>query len=72
MPDIEHPDISRVNRIGYVNVVAQPEHFGTDVMGDEILTGDTYIELPSGELLLEGNVEDYLIENLGWVFKTAD
>lgn len=72
MRDLEHPSITQVNKTGYENVVAQPEYFGTDVMGYEILTGDIYIELPNGELLLESNLEDYLIENLGWSFKTAD
>lgn len=72
MPDIEHPMITKINKTGYPNMVAQPEHFGTDVMDTEILTGDTYIELPDGELLLESNLEDYLIEVKGFVFKTAD
>ncbi|MEH7157503.1 YqaI family protein [Neobacillus drentensis] len=72
MPDLEHPSITQVNRTGYANVVAQPEHCGTDVMDHEILTGDSYIELPNGDLLLESNLEDYLIEHLGWVYKTAD
>jgi hypothetical protein len=72
LPDLEHPLITQVNRTGYANAVAQPEHFGTDVMDHEILTGDTYIVLPDGELLLESNSEDYQIEVLGWVFKTAD
>lgn len=72
MPDLEHPDITRANRTGYTNEVAQAEHFGTDVMDHEILVGDDYIELPNGELLLESNLEDYLIEHLEWKFKTAD
>jgi hypothetical protein len=72
MSDLEHPSITRVNKTGYANAVSQPEHFGTDIMGTEILTGDYYIELPNGELLLESNLEDYLIENLGWIYKTAD
>ncbi|MBT2735173.1 hypothetical protein [Bacillus sp. ISL-7] len=72
MPDLEHPSITQVNKTGYANVVAQPDHFGTDVMDHEILKGASYIELPNGDLLLESNVEDYQIEVLGWVFKTAD
>lgn len=39
MRDIEHPDITKVNRTGYANIVAQ---------------------------------EDYLIEVLGFEFKTAE
>jgi len=70
--DLEHPDITKANRTGYANVVAQPEHFGTDITGDEIVKGDSYIELPNGELLLESNIEDYTIEHLGWSYKTAD
>ncbi|MEH7249195.1 hypothetical protein V7114_20760 [Neobacillus niacini] len=72
MPDLEHPSITQVNKTGYANVVAQPEHFATDAMDHEILTGDSYIEFPNGNLLLESNLEDYLIETLGWVYKTAD
>jgi hypothetical protein len=72
MPDLEHPDITRTIQTGYPNLVSQPEHWGDDALGDEILNGDTYIELPNGEVLSESNLEDYLIENLGWVFKTAD
>ena len=72
MKDIEHPDITQARKTGYPNMVAQPEHFGTDIKGDEIVVGDSYIELPCGELLLESNLEDYLIENLGFRYKTAD
>ena len=72
MKDIEHPDITQARKTGYPNMVAQPEHFGTDIYGDEIVVGEDYIELPDGELLLESNLEDYLIEKLGFVYKTAD
>lgn len=72
LADIEHPDITQAHKTGYPNMVAQPEHWGTDVKGDEILVGDSYIELPNGECLLESNLEDYLIENLGFQYKTAD
>lgn len=72
MEHIEHPMVTQINKTGYPNIVAQPEHFGTDIMDTEILTGDSYIELPNGELLLETNLEDYLIKVKGFVFKTAD
>ncbi len=72
MRDIEHPMITQIEKTGYPNMVAQPEHCGTDIMDSEILVGDTYIELPNGESLLESNLEDYLIEFLGFQFKTAD
>jgi hypothetical protein len=72
LPDLEHPSITHVNRTGYANVVNQPEHFGTDVMGREIVKGNSYIEMPNGELLHEDSVEDYHIEVLGLTYKTAD
>ena len=72
MRDLEHPDLTRVNKTGYANVVDQKEHFGTDYFGHEIVKGNDYIELPDGKLLLERNIEDYTIEHLGWSYKTAD
>jgi hypothetical protein len=71
MADIEYPDITQAQKTGYPNLLAQPEHAGTDITGDEILEGDTVIELPNNELLLETNLEDYLIEELGFKFYTA-
>ncbi|MEH7093973.1 YqaI family protein [Neobacillus vireti] len=47
-----------------------PESFGDDVMGDEILKGDYYLE-HDGELILEINAIDYLCDHLGAVKKTA-
>lgn len=72
MPDLEHPLITQVNRTGYVNLVAQAEHAGTDINGNEVLVGDSIVLLPNGEMVPENDLEDYLIEHLGWVFKTAD
>lgn len=40
------------------------KHWGTDAMGDEILEGDEIIEIDD-EVVLESNLEDYLIEKLG-------
>ena len=73
MREIEHPDVTQAQRTGYpkVQVVAQPKHCGTDIYGSEILAGDAIILLPNGEILLEENLEDYLIEYIGAVFKTA-
>lgn len=68
---LEHPDITMVNQEGELNQASQPEHWGTDVMDHEILTGDEVIELPSGEFLLVDNLEDYLIERCGFQFKQA-
>lgn len=68
---LERTDISEANHNGFLNQVSQPEHWGTDVMDHEILTGDEIIELPSGEVLLVDNLEDYLIERCGFQFKQA-
>ncbi|PJN91016.1 YqaI family protein [Bacillus sp. mrc49] len=73
MADIEHPIVTEVNKTGYANLVAQPEHFGTDYFGNEVLIGDSVvIDSSNGELILEDSLEDYLIEVKGFQFKTAD
>ncbi|KEF40154.1 Hypothetical protein Yqai [Schinkia azotoformans MEV2011] len=73
MPDIEHPTISRTLKTGYPNMVVQPEHFGIDYFGDEILTGDDYVEDPdNGEIVLKENLERYLSDVYGFEFKTAE
>lgn len=65
---LEHP----INTLtGYPNLVAQPEHCGTDINGNEVLRGDSIVLLPNGEMVLEDNLEDYLIEQLGFRFVTA-
>jgi hypothetical protein len=48
------------------------EHWGCDAMGDEILIGDKIIETPNGDVVLEENLEDFLIELLGFTYKTAE
>jgi hypothetical protein len=54
-------------------VTEQPEHFGTDYFGNEILVGDSIVIDPaSGEIILEESLEDYLIEVKGFLFKSAD
>jgi hypothetical protein len=72
MKDLEHPQITKVNRTGYANLVNQPEHAGIDYFGNEILVGDSVIVAPNGEVILEDSFEDYLIEVLGFEFKTAE
>lgn len=73
MNDLEHPDVTKANKTGYANLVAQPEHFGTDYFGNEVLKGDSVVIDPSnGEMVLEDSLEDYLIEVKGFQFKTAD
>lgn len=73
MANLEHPDVTEANKTGYANLVAQPEHFGTDYFGNEVLKGDSVVIDPSnGEMILEDSLEDYLIEVKGFQFKTAD
>jgi hypothetical protein len=55
--------------IGF-EIEKSPESFGDDVMGDEILKGDYYLEL-DGELILEMNAIDYLVDHLGAARKVA-
>jgi len=68
----DHPTIERIERTGYPeNLLEQPEHFGSDVYGDEILSGDSYIE-DGGELVLKENLERYLADHYQFKFKMAD
>jgi hypothetical protein len=71
---IEHPMIMQINRTGYPKGIhEQPEHFGIDAMGDEILVGDSIVVDPTNdEIILEDNLEDYLIERLGFRFMKAE
>ncbi|MEK4030739.1 hypothetical protein MKZ02_19675 [Pseudobacillus sp. FSL P4-0506] len=69
--NIEHPAITQTMETGYANIISQPEHVGIDAMGDEILAGDEIIEI-NGEIILESNLEDYLIEYCGAQYKTAE
>lgn len=71
MREVEHPVVTQINQTGYPNMVAQPEHAGIDFLGDEILVGDSIVE-HNGNTILESNLEDYLIEELGFKFKTAE
>lgn len=71
MSELEHPVVTQINQTGYPNMVAQPEHAGNDFFSDEILEGDSIVE-HDGNIILESNLEDYLIEELGFKFKTAE
>ncbi|MGE6376580.1 YqaI family protein [Peribacillus muralis] len=72
MTKLEHPDVTQDLETGFANLVAQPEHYGTDYFGNEVLVGDSVVIDPSnGEMVLEVNLEDYLIEVKGFQFKTA-
>jgi hypothetical protein len=71
---LEQPAINLSKRTGYSvgihNMVNQPEHCGIDYFGDEILEGDSVVEI-GNDTVLEDNLEDYLIEVLGAKFFTA-
>jgi hypothetical protein len=70
---MEHPVITQINRTGYPNMVAQPEHNGFDFFGTEILDYDEIvIDENNGEVVLKENLEDYLTEVYGFRFTTAE
>lgn len=70
---MEHPVITQINRTGYPNMVAQPEHNGFDFFGTEILDGDEIvIDESNGEVVLKENLEQYLSEVYGFQFTTAE
>ncbi|UGB31670.1 YqaI family protein [Metabacillus sp. B2-18] len=48
----------------------QPEHFGVDYFGNEILKGDSIV-IANGEIILEESLEDYLMDVLGFEYKKA-
>ncbi|MFP7735481.1 YqaI family protein [Priestia aryabhattai] len=70
---VEHPEITQVNRTGYVNMVAQSEHAGVDYFGTEILSGDEVVtDDNTGEVVLKEDLEKYLEEEYGFKFTTAE
>jgi hypothetical protein len=70
---LEHPEITQVNRTGYVNMVAQSEHAGVDYFGTEILMGDEIVtDDNTGEVVLKEDLEKYLEEEYGFKFTTAE
>jgi hypothetical protein len=71
MKDLDHPAIVQAALTGYANMVAQPEHAGIDFFQDEILVGDEIV-LFKGETILKSNLENFLAEELGFEFKTAE
>ncbi|MEK4721484.1 hypothetical protein NST66_28800 [Priestia sp. FSL W8-0524] len=69
---LEHPEITQVNRTGYVNMSAQSEHAGVDYFGTEILIGDEIVtDDNTGEVVLKEDLEKYLEEEYGFKFATA-
>ncbi|MCT9852875.1 hypothetical protein P2R64_20645 [Priestia megaterium] len=70
---VEHPEITQVNRTGYVNMRAQSEHAGVDYFGTEILIGDEIVtDDNTGEVVLKEDLEKYLEEEYGFKFTTAE
>lgn len=68
---MEHPMVTMINKTGY-SADMQEKSCGSDLFGNEVLVGDEIVILPNGEMLLEDSLEDYLIEKLGFEFKTAE
>jgi Hypothetical protein Yqai len=69
---LEHPEITQVNRTGYLNMVAQSEHAGVDYFGTEILIGDEIVtDDNTGEVVLKEDLEKYLEAEYGFKFTTA-
>jgi hypothetical protein len=71
MENLDHPAIIQAALTGYANMVAQPEHSGIDFFQDEILVGDEVV-IDGDETILKSNLERYLVEELGFEFKTAE
>jgi Hypothetical protein Yqai len=68
---MEHPTITEIQKHGYL-VENKQESYGTDYFGSEIFPGDKIVVTPDGENVLEESLEDYLIEVLGFKFKTVE
>lgn len=70
---MQHPQITQIEKTGYPNMASQPEHNGIDFFGEEILVGDSIvIDSDNEEVILESNLEDYLIEKCQFHFTTAE
>lgn len=68
----DHPIIESIMRTGYPeNLAAQPECCGFDFFGTEILPGDDVAEV-DGETIHIDNLERFLAEQYGFVFKTIE
>lgn len=69
--DIEHPMITQIEKTGYPNLMAQPEHAGFDFFSDQIIAGDDIVEI-DGETILSENLERFLSEKYDAKFTTAE
>lgn len=76
---MNHPDVDRVLLTGYpiedanysgeeFSVEVEPNHPVEDHFGSEIMTGDSWFEDNAGRIVLQENMEDYLIEVVGVEF----
>lgn len=68
--NLEHPAITRINRTGYADMVAQPEHMGIDFYGNELLVGDDVVIDEDGEIVLKDDLEKFLAEKYNFKFHT--
>ncbi|UFT98127.1 hypothetical protein KO561_13035 [Radiobacillus kanasensis] len=68
---IEHPDVTRARVTGYPRKekTRKPKPTGAiDFFGDDVMEGDSIIVTDNNEIILEENLEDYLIEQMGFRF----
>ncbi|KLV23048.1 hypothetical protein ABW02_20170 [Niallia circulans] len=69
---LEHPLITQINQLGYpAELEEEIEQAGIDYFGDEIIEGDSVAEY-NGEIILQSNLQRYLNEEFGFIFKTAE
>lgn len=79
---MNHPDIDYAMLTGYpamnqryveeeTSIEIQNDHPIEDMFGSEIQTGDTWFEDKAGRIVLEENMEDYLVEVVGAEFFKA-
>jgi hypothetical protein len=70
MSQLEHPQITEMNRKGYLGASEQRESCGTDFFGFEILAGDEVV-VWEGEMVLKEHLVDFL-KATGFEFKIAE
>lgn len=76
---MNHPDIDRAILTGYPiederfeeeshSIAVESDHPIEDHFGSEIMIGDSWFEDNAGRIVLQDNMEDYLIEVVGVEF----
>ncbi|RLJ90157.1 YqaI family protein [Planococcus citreus] len=79
---MNHPDVERCMLTGYpvtdarfekseISIEVENDYPIEDHFGSEIQTGDTWFEDKAGRVVLQDNMEDYLIEVVGAEFFKA-